>query len=78
VKGTVLTLQDRVIQVTVEARIEVARLLRRFKPRTVFATQGSGGHPDHRAVTDVVVHGAFYARLPKWEEVSQPRRHSER
>jgi LmbE family N-acetylglucosaminyl deacetylase len=70
VERTVLTLQDRLIQDTVEARIEVARLLRTFKPRTVFTTQGSGVHPDHRAVTDIVVHGAFYARLPKWEEVA--------
>ena len=70
VKRTMLTLQDRLIQDTVEARIEVARLLRTFKPRTVFTTQGSGVHPDHRAVTDIVVHGAFYARLPKWEELA--------
>jgi LmbE family N-acetylglucosaminyl deacetylase len=27
-------------------------------------------HPDHAAVTDIVVHGVFYARLPKWDEVS--------
>ena len=65
-----LTLQDRLIQDTVEARIEIARLLRTFKPRTVFTTQGSGVHPDHRAVTDIVVHGVFYARLPKWEELA--------
>ncbi len=26
-------------------------------------------HPDHAAVTDIVVHGVFYARLPKWDEV---------
>jgi len=70
VERTVLTLQDRLIQDTVEARIEVARLLRTFKPRTVFTTQGSGVHPDHGAVTDIVVHGAFYARLPKWEELA--------
>jgi LmbE family N-acetylglucosaminyl deacetylase len=35
-----------------------------------FTTKGSGVHPDHRAVTDSVVSGAFYARLPKWNEVS--------
>jgi len=70
VERTTLTLQDRLIQDTVEARIEVARLLRTFKPRTVFTTEGSGVHPDHRAVTDIVVHGVFYARLPKWEELA--------
>ncbi len=70
VDRTMLTLQDRLIQDTVEARIEIARLLRKCKPRTVFTTQGSGVHPDHRAVTDIVVHGVFYARLPKWEELA--------
>ncbi len=70
VDRTMLPLQDRLIQDTVDARIEVARLLRRFRPRTVFTTQGSGVHPDHRAVTDIVVHGVFYARLPKWEELA--------
>ena len=27
-------------------------------------------HPDHKAVTDIVVNGVFYARLPKWDEVN--------
>lgn len=25
-------------------------------------------HPDHKAVTEIVTHGVFYARLPKWDE----------
>ncbi|MDH4066582.1 MAG: PIG-L family deacetylase [Acidobacteriota bacterium] len=70
VERTVLTLQDRLIEDTVEARVEVARLLRTFRPRTVFTTLGGGVHPDHRAVTDIVTYGVFYARLPKWEELA--------
>lgn len=69
VERTTLTLQDRLIADTVEARLQVARLLRIHRPRLVFTTAGSGVHPDHRAVTDIVVHGVFYARLPKWHEV---------
>ena len=64
-----LAFADRLIQDTVEARLEVARLLRVHRPRYVFTTKGSGVHPDHRAVTDIVVNGVFYARLPKWDEV---------
>ena len=69
---TRLTLEfaDRLIQDTVEARLQVARLLRVHRPRYVFTTKGSGVHPDHRAVTDIVVNGVFYARLPKWDEVN--------
>jgi hypothetical protein len=31
---------------------------------------GGGVHPDHKAVTDIVTYGVFYARLPKWNEIS--------
>jgi LmbE family N-acetylglucosaminyl deacetylase len=64
-----LSLRDRLIADTVESRLQVARLLRIHRPRLVFTTAGSGVHPDHRAVTDIIVHGVFYARLPKWDEV---------
>ena len=55
---------------TVEARLQVARLLREYRPHMVFTTAGSGVHPDHKAITDIVIHGVFYARLPKWDEVA--------
>ena len=53
------------------ARLGVARLIRMHKPSLVFTTLGSGVHPDHKAVIDIVVNGVFYARLPKWEEVPE-------
>jgi LmbE family N-acetylglucosaminyl deacetylase len=59
------------IRDTVDARIAVARLIRFHKPRLVFTTAGSGVHPDHQAVTDIVVNGVFYARLPKWESIAE-------
>lgn len=65
-----LAFQDRLISDSVHARLAVARLLRLHRPKTVFTTSGSGVHPDHAAVTDIVVHGVFYARLPKWEEIA--------
>jgi N-acetylglucosamine malate deacetylase 1 len=66
-----LRLRDRLITDTIEARVEVARCLRAHRPRLVFTTLGSGVHPDHRAVTDIVTHGVFYARLPKWDELPE-------
>src|ERR1019366_4281066 len=68
---TTLSLQDRLIQDTIPARLGVARLIRMHKPSLVFTTLGSGVHPGHKAVTDIVVNGVFYARLPKWEEVPE-------
>jgi LmbE family N-acetylglucosaminyl deacetylase len=66
-----LDFADRLIQDIVEARFEVARLIRVHPPRYVFTTKGSGVHPDHQAVTDIVVNGVFYARFPKWDEVNR-------
>jgi len=65
----VLPLQDRLIQDTISVRMQIARLLREFCPRIVFTTAGSGVHPDHQAITNIVTHAVFYARLPKWDEV---------
>jgi LmbE family N-acetylglucosaminyl deacetylase len=70
VSRTTLMFQDRFIQDTLDARLQVARLLREHRPRTVFTSLGSGVHPDHKAVTDIVTNGVFYARLPKWDEIA--------
>jgi N-acetylglucosamine malate deacetylase 1 len=70
VERTTLTLQDRLIVDTAEARLQVTRLIREHRPRIVFTTAGVGVHPDHKAITDVVTHGVFYARLPKWDQTA--------
>jgi N-acetylglucosamine malate deacetylase 1 len=70
VTRTTLTMTDRLIRDSIEARLDVARLIRRHRPRFVFTTMGAGVHPDHSAATDIVVGGVFYARLPKWDEVA--------
>lgn len=64
-----LDLQDRLIVDSVEARLKVAQLIRRHRPRWVFATTACGVHPDHKAVTDIAEGAVFYARLPNWERV---------
>jgi len=70
VERAALTLQDRLISDTVLARLQIAQLLRKHRPQMVFTTAGAGVHPDHKAVTDIVTHGVFYARLPKWDEIA--------
>ncbi len=69
VERTTLTLKDRLIRDSTEARFQVAHLVRRHRPRMVFTTAGGGIHPDHAAVTEIVIGGTFYARLPKWDQV---------
>jgi LmbE family N-acetylglucosaminyl deacetylase len=71
VKRLTLNFHDRLITDTLEARLAIARLIRIHRPRYVFTTKGSGVHPDHRAVTEIVTNGVFYARLPKWDEVKR-------
>jgi N-acetylglucosamine malate deacetylase 1 len=62
--------QDRLIADGPECRMEVAALLRTYRPRWVFTSEGCGIHPDHKAVTEIVTNAVFYARLPKWDEVA--------
>ena len=40
-----------------------------LEPAQYDVLAGAGVHPDHAAVTDIVVDGVFYARLPKWDEI---------
>jgi LmbE family N-acetylglucosaminyl deacetylase len=64
-----LEFRDRLITDGPETRLADARLIRQHRPRMVFTTDGCGVHPDHKATTDITVHGVLYARLPKWDEV---------
>jgi N-acetylglucosamine malate deacetylase 1 len=69
VERIVLDGRDRLLTDSLDMRLTVARLIRIHRPRVVFGTAGDGVHPDHRALTDLVVNGVFYARLPNWDRV---------
>ncbi len=64
VERTTLPLQDRLITDTVDARLQVAKLLRKHRPRILFTTQGVGVHPDHKAITDIVTTAHFTRAFP--------------
>jgi LmbE family N-acetylglucosaminyl deacetylase len=66
---TILDFHDRLLEDSPSTRMAVAALIRQHRPRFVFTSDGSGVHPDHKAVTDIVTHAVFYARLPKWDQV---------
>jgi LmbE family N-acetylglucosaminyl deacetylase len=69
VDRTVMDFQDRLLRDTPEARIAVAARIRAHRPRYLFTSGGCGVHPDHKAITEIVINAAFYARLPRWEDV---------
>jgi LmbE family N-acetylglucosaminyl deacetylase len=60
---------DRLLTDSIATRLAIARLIRLYRPRIVFGTEGDGVHPDHHALTELVVGGVFYARLPNWDRV---------
>lgn len=66
---TMLDLQDRFIVDSIQARLQVAKLIREHRPKWIFSTTACDVHPDHKAIRDITDGAVFYARLPKWEEV---------
>jgi N-acetylglucosamine malate deacetylase 1 len=69
VERLVLDGRDRLLTDSLGMRLTIARLIRLHRPRVVFGTAGDGVHPDHRALTELVLNGVFYARLPNWDRV---------
>ena len=68
-----LGLPDAAIVNTPQVRAELARVIRRFRPRVVIAPAPQGRHPDHRASAALVRDACFVAGLakvapdvPKW------------
>ena len=68
-----LGLPDAGIVNTPDTRAELARVIRRFRPRVVLAPAPRGRHPDHRAAAELVRDACFVAGLakvasdvPKW------------
>jgi bacillithiol biosynthesis deacetylase BshB1 len=68
-----LGLPDAGIVNTPEVRLELARVVRRFRPRIVIAPAPRGRHPDHRVAAALVRDACFLAGLaqlapdvPKW------------
>jgi len=57
---------------TVEARQQLAEVIRELRPRTIFAPYPQDAHPDHIAAASIVGAARFYAKLTKTDMSGEP------
>lgn len=62
-----LGLENRSLEPTLEARAALAAVIRRTRPRWLFAPYWVDAHPDHVAATGLVEAARFWAKLTKTE-----------
>ncbi len=67
-----LGLPNRSLQPTLEARAALAGVIRREKPRWLFAPYWIDAHPDHVAATQLVDDARFWAKLTKTDLPGEP------
>jgi bacillithiol biosynthesis deacetylase BshB1 len=60
-----LGLPNRTLEPTLEARGKVAAVIRRTRPRWLFAPYWIDAHPDHVAATELIEAARFWAKLTK-------------
>ncbi|NLX97996.1 MAG: bacillithiol biosynthesis deacetylase BshB1 [Rhodopirellula sp.] len=67
-----LGLPNRTLEPTLEARAKLAGVLRRTRPRWIFAPYWVDAHPDHVAATELVEAARFWSKLSKTDLPGQP------
>jgi bacillithiol biosynthesis deacetylase BshB1 len=67
-----LGLVNRRLEATLEARAALAGVIRRTRPRWLFAPYWIDAHPDHVAATELVEAARFWAKLTKTDLPGQP------
>lgn len=67
-----LTQPNRYLQDTVEARIELAEVLRELRPRMLFIPYAEDAHPDHLAASSIALAARFYSKFTKTEMAGEP------
>ncbi len=72
-----LGLANRRLEATLEARFQLAGVIRRVRPRWLFAPYWVDAHPDHVAATELVEAARFWAKLTKSDLPGEPH-HPER
>lgn len=72
-----LGLTNRALEATLENRAKLAGLIRRTKPRWLFAPYWEDAHPDHTAATKLIEEARFWAKLTKSDLPGEPH-HPER
>ncbi len=72
-----LGLPNRSVEATLDARAQLANVIRLTRPRWLFAPYWIDSHPDHVATTQLVESARFWAKLTKTEMLGEPH-HPER
>jgi bacillithiol biosynthesis deacetylase BshB1 len=67
-----LSQPNRFLFDTVEARFELAEVLREFRPRMLFIPYPLDAHPDHVAAAQIALAARFYGKLTKTALVHEP------
>lgn len=72
VKRRLLGLKNREVQHTLEARHQMAGVIREHQAEIIFLPFEEDAHPDHRAVTRIVEDARFDAKLTKTDIPGEP------
>ena len=67
-----LELPNRRLEPTLAAREKLAIVLRRTRPRWIFAPYWVNAHPDHVAATELIEAARFWAKLSKTDMPGEP------
>src|SRR5437016_3729351 len=67
-----LGLPNRALVADLDARHRLAEMLRRLRPRCLFAPYWDDAHPDHVAASSLVDAARFWAKLTKTDLAGQP------
>ncbi|MDO9556201.1 MAG: bacillithiol biosynthesis deacetylase BshB1 [Coriobacteriia bacterium] len=67
-----LSQPNRYLFDTVEARTELAEVLRELRPRVLFVPYPEDAHPDHVAAASIARAGRFYAKFTKTDMAGEP------
>ncbi|MEX2112603.1 MAG: PIG-L family deacetylase, partial [Pirellulales bacterium] len=67
-----LSLPNRSVEHTLEARAQLAGVFRQLRPRLIFAPYWVDSHPDHVAATELIEAARFWSKLTKTDLPGQP------
>lgn len=67
-----LSQPNRYLVDTIEARTELAQVLRELRPRAIFIPYAEDAHPDHIAASSIGLAARFYAKFTKTEMSGEP------
>lgn len=72
VRRVTLTQPNRYLADTVEARMQLAEVIRELKPKWLFSPHPIDAHPDHLAAAAIVTAARFHAKFSKTDMAGEP------